>query len=151
MTKVFLKLGKVMGSSTDSRRVHWIELLSCSYAPRGTVPISTVPPPPGSNPPVELQCSKMFDASSGVLLRMASDGSTVNSATVDYLEDNGLAQSLSLSDVLLASFSTRRGPSNSVVEIIRLMCVIERGYPDYPPPPDSADYLYNPVTKRYER
>jgi hypothetical protein len=151
MTKVFLKLGKVMGSSTDSRRLHWIELLSCSYAPMGTVPVVTVPPPPGSDPPVELQCSKMFDASSGALLRMASDGSGVNSATVDYLEDYGLAKCLSLSDVMLTSFSTRQGPSNSVVEIFRLMCVIKLGYPDYPPPPDPTDYIYNPVTKRYER
>jgi type VI protein secretion system component Hcp len=133
MAKNFLKLGNVMGSSTDPGHVQWIELLSCSFPLRPGERAAPVRPPPGSNakPQIELQCSKSFDVSSGALLQMANDGAVVDSATVEFLSDQGAAHlSLFLSDVRLTSCSTRQGPSDSVMEIFGLMCVVESTYPD---------------------
>ena len=93
MKKIFLKLGTVMGSSTDPGYVQWIELLSCSFPPRGST--------------------------------------AVDSATVEFVGDNGIARlRLSLSAVMLTSFSMRQVPSDSVIEIFGLMCVLEFSYPD---------------------
>ena len=133
MKKIFLKLGTVMGSSTDPGYVQWIELLSCSFPQGRSSPKAPVLPPPGSNKKrqIELQCSKNFDASSGILLKMVNDGAAVDSATVEFVGDNGIARlRLSLSAVMLTSFSMRQVPSDSVIEIFGLMCVLEFSYPD---------------------
>jgi len=148
MSKIFLKLGKVMGSSTDPGHVQWIELLSCSF-PRA--PATSVPPPPGSNaiPWIELQCSKRFDISSGALLKLTNDGSAVDSAIVEFVdEDTGITKvNMYLSDVMLTSFGTRQDSSNSVMEIFGLVCKFK------PPDENGKDvfYIFNPVTKLYER
>jgi type VI protein secretion system component Hcp len=149
MSKIFLKLGKVMGSSTDPGHVHWIELLSCTTA-RPSAPAVPVPPPPGSKtiPWIELECSKQFDISSGALLKMTNNGSAVDSATVEFVDDDtGISNNMYLSEVMLTSFGTKQDTSNSVIEIFGLMCKFK--------PPDEKGkevfYIFNPVTKRYER
>jgi len=147
--KIFLKLGKVMGSSTDREHVQWIELLSCTTA-RPSAPAAPVPPPPGSKtiPWIELECSKKFDISSGALLKMTNDGSAVDSAIVEFVDDDtGITNNMYLSDVMLTSFGTKHDQSNSVMEIFGLMC-------KFKPPDENGKevfYIFNPVTKRYER
>jgi type VI protein secretion system component Hcp len=154
MAKIFLKLGEVMGSSTDPEHMQWIELLSCSFPPRGSTPAtSALPPASNQRQLIELQCSKTFDVSSGALLRMANDGAASDSATVEFVDDDRVAQlRMSLGDVMLTSFSTRQGASDSVTEVFGLMCVLELSHPDPIPrkvPPDVY-YIFNPATKRYE-
>jgi type VI protein secretion system component Hcp len=150
MKKIFLKLGTVMGSSTDPGYVQWIELLSCSFPQGRSSPKAPVLPPPGSNKKrqIELQCSKHFDSSSGILLKMVNDGAAVDSATVEFVDDDtGISNNMYLSEVMLTSFGTRQDTSNSVIEIFGLMCKFK--------PPDEKGkevfYIFNPVTKRYER
>ena len=64
---------------------------------------------------------------------MMTDGSVITSGTVDFVDDHGVIRlRMSLSDVMLPSFSTRRGPSDSVMEIFGLLCVIESGEPADP-------------------
>jgi type VI protein secretion system component Hcp len=132
--KIFLKLDKLMGSSTDPGHVHWIELSSCSFLPGRRPPAEPSPPwKLKPRPQVELQCSKTFDSSSSALLKMMTDGSVITSGTVDFVDDHGVIRlRMSLSDVMLPSFSTRRGPSDSVMEIFGLLCVIESGEPADP-------------------
>jgi type VI protein secretion system component Hcp len=150
MSKIFLKLGNVMGSSTDPGHVQWIELLSCSFPPRRSAPAAPVPSSPGSRtiPWIELECSKSFDISSGALLKMTNDGSAADSAIVQFVDDDtGITNNMYLSEVMLTSFGTRQDPSNSVIEIFGLMCKFK--------PPDEKGKevfsIFNRVTKRDER
>ena len=54
---------------------------------------------------------------------MTNDGSAVDSAIVEFVDDDrGITNSMYLSEVMLTSFGTRQDPSNSVMEIFGLMC-----------------------------
>jgi type VI protein secretion system component Hcp len=151
MSKLFLKLGKVIGSSTDPEHVQWIELLSCRFPPQTRNGNRDPAPPregPYLKPQIELWCSKMFDASSGPLFKMMNDGSAVDSGALEFVDGDGVAQTrMSLRDVTLTSFSTRAGPptsENSVMETLGLMCVLDFSVPDRKfIQPMSVSYPYN--------
>jgi len=96
MSKIFMKLGKIIGASTEPGHVQWIGLLSCDLAPlRRGVRAVPLPPPGGTHkkPQEELWCSKAFDASSGPLFRIMHEGSTVESGTVEFVDGDGVMKS----------------------------------------------------------
>jgi type VI protein secretion system component Hcp len=139
MAKLFLKLDNVMGPSREPGHVQWIELLSISVLRPGPSRPDAADSRPESKyekPPVEFQCLKLLDASSSALLKLANDGSAVGSATVEFVDDKGVAKiQLSFRNVRVTSFSTRAAPptfDNSMIDSFRFTGVVQLSVPYQP-------------------